>query len=167
MHWDHGTSHEPSIPGYSITFVHSTFSVVLVGCWSGPGYCRPLEEPDSAASCRGVCRNCANPGASVRSFRQRKARPSNYTRQPLRFWPLGRRSGCSPAESYPPPRLSFILMDVLPSCSHPRAPTSCRPTISGFFRLAIALGEDNFAESRELVGWRAVTCCICKRQLLQ
>ena len=41
----------------------------------------------------------------------------------------------------------------------PAGATSCHPTISGFFRLAIALGEDNFAEPRELVGWRHVTCC--------
>ena len=85
---------------------------------------------------------------------------------PLRSWPLGRRSGCSPAEPYPPPRLSFILVDVLPSRNHPRGTTSCRPTVSGFFQLAIALGEDDFIEPGELICRRHVTYCICKRQLL-
>ena len=52
-----------------------------------------------AASCAKVCRVRANPGAE-REERDRIQR----IRPRLRFWPLGRRSGCSSAEPYPPPR---------------------------------------------------------------
>ena len=54
------------------------------------------------------------------------ARPSCDTRPGLRSRPLGRRSGCSSAEPYPPPRPFFSLR---PSCpfTPPPAPRD-RPT---------------------------------------
>jgi hypothetical protein len=52
-----------------------------------------------------VYRFCANPEG------QQNGRPRWEYRQPpvLRSWPLGRRSGCSSAEPYPPPRPSLIV----------------------------------------------------------
>ena len=70
------------------------------------------------------------------------ARPSCDTRPGLRSRPLGRRSGCSSAEPYPPPRPFFSLRPscLSPKLLHPRPANS--PTVSCLPQQAIALSED-------------------------
>jgi hypothetical protein len=80
-----------------------------MGPWGHP-------VPDVAAPAAKVFRIGANPGAWIHwEPKHSGARPSFDTRPGLRSWPLGRRSGCSSAEPYPPPRPFFIPAAILPS----------------------------------------------------
>ena len=67
-----------------------------------------------------VWRIGANPGAAVRPASQLgEQRPGTQTRPRLRSWPLDRRSGCSSAEPYPPPRPIAIVAAPRLGANHP------------------------------------------------
>ena len=55
------------------------------------------------------------------------ARPGTRARPRLRSWPLDRRSGCSSAEPYPPPRPKAIVAAPRLGANHPI-------TLSGFVK---------------------------------
>lgn len=64
-----------------------------------PRFARIRREPSRHRAAK-VYRVRANPEG------QANGRPQRERREPpvLQSWPLGRRSGCSSAEPYPPPR---------------------------------------------------------------
>jgi hypothetical protein len=67
-----------------------------------------------------VWRIGANPGAAAWPASQfGGARPGTRARPRLRSWPRGRRSGCSSAEPYPPPRPKAIVAALRLGANHP------------------------------------------------
>jgi hypothetical protein len=97
-----------------------------------------------------VCRVRANPGASPNLLRAQD-RTDVVPRSRLRSWPLGRRSGCSPAEPYPPPRPSSIIVPRRCSRNLPSLPPRAATYLTSRLQLAVPFGEDLPIQSRKLV----------------
>ena len=74
----------------------------------------------------------------------------------LRSQPLDRRSGCSSAEPYPPPRSTAIVPRRGASGNLLGHLARLLSTFAGFFQLAIPFGEDHVGQAIELVGRRDV-----------
>ena len=92
---------------------------LLASCGSPrDGEGRPGPEP--AASCRGgLAHWCQSRSCGQASFATWGARPGTQTRPRLRSWPLDRRSGCSSAKPYPPPRPIAIVGAPRLGANHP------------------------------------------------
>src|SRR5690606_27545630 len=92
-----------------------------------------------------------------RSGVDRGAGPEVALRSRLRSWPPGRRSGCSPAEPYPPPGPTAILARGFGSRNLPRRAALPATRFPRLLQFAVPFGEDHGGESRELVQRRHVT----------
>ena len=97
-----------------------------------------------------VCRFGANPGAV--DGQRVSPGPSNPARPRPRSWPLGRRSGCSSAEPYPPPRPASFVARPSSSRNLTRISSSHSTTLTCLLQLAVALGEDFLLQADQLVG---------------
>ncbi len=72
----------------------------------------------------------------------------------LQLHPLSRRSGCTSAEPYPPPRSKSIVVCGRSSGNllhFPRLLAGEFAALTGLLQLAVALGEDHFREAVQLV----------------
>src|SRR3954465_13950998 len=75
---------------------------------------------------------------------------------PHRSWPLGRRSGCSSALPYPPPRPNLVVARARTSSNLPCGLPRLLPPLTCSFELAVSLVEDHLRQSVQFIGWRDV-----------
>ena len=118
-----------------------------------------VDERKGATSCREVaasCREGVTPWCQSRRWGSRAVvRPPG-----LRSWPLGRRSGCTSAEPYPPPKPSLIVTCEQSSgnlCRGWAVLAGQLASQAGLLQLAITFLKDHLFESLKLVGRGDVT----------
>jgi hypothetical protein len=92
------------------------------------------RDPNFGAPAARVFCFRANPGTPRRSALG--VVPSSHAQPRLRSWPLGRRSGCSPAVPYPPPRSTSVVARPSSSCNLSRTRSRQSPT---FTRLLVEM----------------------------